>query len=462
MYVATELPLIPQARSVVKMPNESIDDVLQRADAKAITWPRLFRSSAEVELYGYEGDFPTVVIEDFETERAKITNPGYCGVYSKRDIFDAHVRETIENIENSPQRLKEEEPGHEQLPDKIPVIIAEKSQSKIGGTYIKHPNQKDLYLICCTLTDQDYSLNDDYRRSNYAYSSKKGITSLQDPQIDLIKRSDCFEEEKFRRELTQVISWHDKISGLPLMDKEWSYQIEFGLDPVCLYQVRPFKRIEKAEFQIKHKSDSLERLQPIVIGITPKKGIYVRVETDLYEKLRDKIPLNPDCRPAAFVGEMREANYAPLVGNLQVNIFTKSYGFLAHNDVRAMRKAQVTALFSHLPNTYAYATGNWLHVVADGERIEMQKVKHELQFFNAKAKFTLDELVQDITSHAQTQEILIIRSKQYSVLREELVKRDIPYRLISKREALCRETKQNEQVYYIYMPAIEIVNEMKK
>lgn len=55
IYVAEHLPDIPQAPMVVSEIGESADSLLARADAKGIGWPRLFRSSAEAELLGYEG-----------------------------------------------------------------------------------------------------------------------------------------------------------------------------------------------------------------------------------------------------------------------------------------------------------------------------------------------------------------------------------------------------------------------
>jgi len=56
-------------------------------------------------------------------------------------------------------------------------------------------------------------------------------------------------------EIIEVVSWHDMIASLPEMDDGWSWQIEFGLDPVCLYQVRPFRPLGKADFVIADQTD---------------------------------------------------------------------------------------------------------------------------------------------------------------------------------------------------------------
>lgn len=67
LHVREHLSHIPQARMIVSDIGESTDDLLARADASDIRYPRLFRSSAVAELVGYEGDFPTIEIDDFET-----------------------------------------------------------------------------------------------------------------------------------------------------------------------------------------------------------------------------------------------------------------------------------------------------------------------------------------------------------------------------------------------------------
>lgn len=367
MYVARELPDIPQARMIVKTPSESIDDVLKRADAEAITWPRIFRSSAAVELYGYEGDFPTFVIGDFETEREKITNPGYCGVYSRRDVFDAHVQETIEKIETSPKWLKEE-PGNEHLPDRISVIIAEKSPSKIVGTYVKHPNQEEVYLISCSLAAGADSV--DASRSNYVFRPGERVKPLDGFTTREVEKSKDINEETIRRQLEKAISWHDRISQLREMDPGWAYQVEFGLDPLCLYQVRPFKQKEIADFHVE-PTESYEHT--IVIGVTPKEGIRVRVDGDLWDRHCRDEPINSDNQPSVFYGAMREARHIEFLPNLHANLLQHSYGFLAHEDVKAMRLAQVTGLFSGgTPENYRI--GEWVNIVADGKAIRVERM----------------------------------------------------------------------------------------
>ena len=56
------------------------------------------------------------------------------------------IKDTIESIENSPQKLKKQGKNLN-LPDKINVIIAKESPSSYLGILIKHPNQEDFAIL---------------------------------------------------------------------------------------------------------------------------------------------------------------------------------------------------------------------------------------------------------------------------------------------------------------------------
>ncbi len=175
MYVRDHLPHIPQADMIVKTPEESVDDALKRADREGILWPRIFRSSAVAELYGYEGSFITKAVDGFEEGRAAIKNPNYSSPYETREYFDFYLRRTIENIQKSAAYLRKRSPdGNSDLPDDISVIIAEKSPSSIVGTFIKHPNQSGLYIISATVERSRFPIGPfnilDPEHSAYIYS----------------------------------------------------------------------------------------------------------------------------------------------------------------------------------------------------------------------------------------------------------------------------------------------------
>ena len=365
MYVGQHLPAIPQARMLVKTPAEPLDDFLKRVEDAHLGWPRLFRSSAVAELDGYEGDFPTVFIDSFEQGRASVVSPGYCGYYSQRPLFEQFIRDTIERIENSPQELKTEGGKHKKLPDKIAVIVAEKSPSLVTGTYLKHPNQADIHLISCTMTRSIGS--DDPEHSNFMFDSKRGVQPLKYfSQKDVEKWLPQNNRPDLERELTDAIVWYDQMISLPEMDQQWSYQIEFGLFPTCLYQVRPFRPIEYADFSLPKKrfEEDLPDAATIAMGVTPKEGLTLKIVTadNLQTRSND---------PTVFVGEMRELWKAESLRNNRANLIDNSFGFLAHNDIKAMRSAHVTGIYLQQP--HSLSSGEWVNIKSDGTRIELSK-----------------------------------------------------------------------------------------
>lgn len=379
IYVAKELPYIPQAAMIVKTPEESIDDCLKRADVVPILWPRLFRSSAVEELYGYEGDFPTVEMEAFEEVHERIKNPNYIGPYKSKEDFEFHLRKTIEYIELFPstykKRLLKETGRNVNLPDKICVIIAEKSPSDFRGTIIKHPNQDDFYIM--TITDTTTQNFDGYYidvfRSTYSYRKNKGIEPLKgftQGSIEYVCRNSFKEMQTLQKELETVVSWYGEIAALPMMDSNWTYQLEFGLDPLCLYQARPFKEKAKADFEVK----PTERfLRSIAIGITPPEGIDVRVERNLEHRHWNYESINPDNMPSVLVSKLSNAgSEVDLLRNVKASLLYESLGPLAHGDIKAMRKSIVAGLyFPELP--LELENGDWINIVSDGKNINCKK-----------------------------------------------------------------------------------------
>jgi hypothetical protein len=385
MYVKENLPDIPQADMIVKTPNESVESVLERADKNNILWPRLFRSSAVEELYGYEGVFPTLIFSEYEYGRAIDLVRNIRMEFDSKESFYSYLKNKIIDIQKFSKQLRWNYPEIEEykkLSDNICVIIAEKSPSSITGTYIKHPNQKEFYIISATLADSINSNNP--KHSAYIYRQGEGISRFKFFDKGEIEESNDLSDNAQNMifsELETVVSWHDRISNLHEMDKNLTYQIEFGLDPVCLYQVRPFKPIEYADF-------SLEKMELyteyFVIGITPKEGLNFIVQKNIKEKCyQDKInpghikeKSNPEKNPTVLYGNIREAMYCDRIENHQANLLNYAKGFFAHEDIRAIKKAKVSGLFSTYVNCYYEINqGDWINIVSDGKTLNIHKIK---------------------------------------------------------------------------------------
>ncbi len=361
LYIAERLPDIPQAKMVVNEPGESTEALLARANAAGIRWPRLFRSSAIAELTGYEGRFPTEEIEPFEKghEQVRWNDQNY-SIYRNREYFDNGVRKLVERIKNSPGELKAYDEGLD-LPDEINVIIAEKAKSKYVGTYIKHPNQERVFLL--TITEQEEGLWGQYdpKRTSFKHSRDRGLEELRDYSLKHLGG------EAVNSGLAEVVSWHDRIASLPDMDSHWAYQVEFGIDPPCLFQVRPFKPIKQPTFTVKPTKYVVEELfTPIVIGTTSSRGVVLRVVD------HDSDTTDED---VAYVDDMRGVSRAENFPNLKAVLVEGVHGFLQHNDVRAMRIAEVTGMYKIYP--FNVRRGDQVRVKSDGERIKVTKVKRK-------------------------------------------------------------------------------------
>ena len=367
-HVKKHLPAIPQVDSIVKLPEESVDAALERADKERILWPRMFRSSSVFELMvGSEGVFPSKWLDGFKEGKAKIQNPTYRGPYSSPETFEHFVRYTIQDIAFAPKNLKEHEPGeHDDLPDVIPVIIAEKSPSSITGTFVKHPNQEGVYIISASVAE---SLDGwDPQHSTYIYRAGEGVKQFKYFTRGGVEECEDISDKAKARihdEISQVVSWHDMIASLPEMDDQWSWQIEFGLDPVCLYQVRPFKPLEKADFVIADPTHL--DLPVLVFGVT--KGIDLRVERNVWERSKDQ-KINPEKKQSLLFDDLRSARHCDLVQNLQANILHSAHGMLAHDDIRAMRVAQVTVLCGGSANLFDLEQGQIVNLVSDGKNFK--------------------------------------------------------------------------------------------
>ncbi len=412
LYIAERLPDIPQSPMVVNESGEDIDQFIARADQAGIGWPRFFRSSAAAELLGYEGQFSTKVVrDDFETGHRLVSwNPNNYGLYRDREYFDKGIRNIIEGIQNSPQDFKREGLGQD-LPDQISVIITEKAPSKYVGTYIKHPNQEGVFLI--TITEDDsrnlYGGAQDAVRTSFVFSQEKGLEELEGYSLDHIAG------EEIKRDLSQVVTWHDGIAALADIDSSWSYQIEFGIDPPCLFQVRPFKSLKKPTFTLKEAKDENEYTTPIVIGTTNSKGIVLKV-VDSDSEITDE--------EVVFVDEMRVAWKAADFPNLRAVLLSGTHGFLQHSDVATMRKAQVSGLYRVYP-FYGVNPDDRIRVKADGKRLKVTKSTETLEA--ERRLFKAEDLIKKFM-RKNRKAIQALRSAcQHFEQRPQVSERDSPH-----------------------------------
>ena len=99
-----------------------------------------------------------------------------------------------------------------------------------------------------------------------------------------------FNGEKSIREVRKAIEHYQKIEQLEEYKDNYSYQMEFGVSPLAIFQWRPFRRKERAEWKISSDEDCDSYF---VFGITPSEGIELTVArtrdiTPILEKMNQE------------------------------------------------------------------------------------------------------------------------------------------------------------------------------
>lgn len=365
LYVAQELPDIPQAKMVAGAIDEPADSLLQRAQDAEIGPRRLFRSSAREEMEkGYDGVFDTIFDKGFY--RAGFNTGDWISdlkslTAEESIIYEAHATSIINKIKYPSQGLSEFFCGL-LIPDRIGVIIAEFSDSEFAGTLIKHPNQPDTYLISLSFP-YDYKAP----KSSYIYQPGEGVKSIPGMNDEL-----GLEQSPVLKELEEVCSWHDQIALLSQMDTDWTYKIEFGLHPKYLYQASPFKPVQFADYNLEPNDGSKPLLS---IGITPPEGIKLK----LFWADREKEFAPTSGGNYVYLGSMKgPRNLNPNErAKFQAAILRGSSGFLSHQTVRMVRAMDVTVLDPtlSLDILLLLAQANNARITSNGRLAKVEAIK---------------------------------------------------------------------------------------
>ncbi len=359
-HVVQHMLHIPQMPMVVREIGESPRDFLARVDQAGIGWPRIFRSSAIVELVGFEGVFPTHTVDTFKGEDKILRYfnlDGGFGPLVDDAEFNQRLEDLVGEIACSPQKMVD----RDQLPPEINVIAAEVAPSLYRGTFIKHPNRPNFYLATITEGNSVY-------RQTLTYEKGMGFREFGSWVRNLITLT-----EGIKRQLREVIRWHDCITKLPEMDPRWTYQIEFGLMPTQLFQVRPFKPIQMANFTF--DSRRVGPFEPIVIGVTDEEG-------DNYEKVSTSTRTQKTNLPALLLTSIHRIVRFPthIANKPQAYLFFDSGGILSHKDTKVLRESNLALLYSDKPQR-DLADGTVLNIKSNGIETRITDVITGLEIY---------------------------------------------------------------------------------
>jgi len=234
-HIHEKLPKIYIPPYVIKQQEQWLWSI--RKELRTLKYPLIGRSSSPYEYADFEGIFESIPwIKDENALRRAIDSVNR-SAFSERAILYAKQN-------NFP------------VSKKIHTIIQEQHQAEYQGAMLRHPNNPDLIFIDCYKgmgrDHKTFVINTKTRTEQII--GKYESNSL--PLSDACYLADVYE---------QIESLKDIAEG-------YSFYIEFGLHPFALYQVRPFKEIKTANFDIPHPNDALIYTD-LAFGITPEEGL---------------------------------------------------------------------------------------------------------------------------------------------------------------------------------------------
>ena len=249
-HISDELPNMPIPPYFIKRQEELLDGDILREFNK-LKKPIIARSSSPLEYGDYEGIFKSVK-----------------NVNGKLSLASAIKQ--IEASAKSERAKRYAEINGFPLDNNIHTIIQEQSGSKYCGAMMRHPNNPELIFISyfissCRVADGDigqvysaYLFDEKTSSSRY----NRHFSSFGIPE----------------KTANFLVNQYKQIESLTDIAEGHSLFVEFGLKPFNLYQARPFKKIETADFELPKIDTGKNSFgSNLVFGITPEDGIVVPI-----------------------------------------------------------------------------------------------------------------------------------------------------------------------------------------
>ena len=242
-YVKTNLPDMPIPPYLVKPSGQDYNSILK--EFNILKKPVIIRSSSPHEYADFEGIFD-----------------------SERDVHNENsLRWAIERVEKSANSERAEEYAKQhnlEISDKIHTIIQEQSDSQYCGAMMRHPNNPDLVFI-------NYFEGRGKFQQKYHHFIFDERTQSSGDIIRCMCTGIPEENAKF------LIDKYKEIESLTAIAEGYSLFVEFGFNPFALYQVRPFKKIETADFELPKFDHNSALWTDVCFGITQQDGIILPV-----------------------------------------------------------------------------------------------------------------------------------------------------------------------------------------
>jgi hypothetical protein len=160
-------------------------------------------------------------------------------------------------------------------PIEMGLTFQRDSKSSWNWGMLRHPHQENLLFIMGRPVPDRYQIS-----KNFVFDEK--TSRLQDVINFCQSKVYSHRDAKFEDMpvgIEEAIEHYRRIESLPAFQNGFSYHMEFGTDPVTVYQFRPFRKKQQASWNIDFSE--LEKLEDdyniskfgISFGITNPKGL---------------------------------------------------------------------------------------------------------------------------------------------------------------------------------------------
>lgn len=334
LYTADGSSQIPQPKWISINLGENSRSFLARMIAEEITGDILLRSNGSSEFDGDEGRYPTINTNFLTGE--------YTSLMHGRTYYPGE--QALDKLVELMDSVRDRSGG---------LIAAQKSPSRYHCVLVGHPGNPDQLIATVT------NMRDNVK-TTYLCQDNKIRPFSKDPMYSAFTQDALYGVDG----LEESVPWYKEITSLPAFGSEWSYQLELGLKPAMLYQIRLFRQLQRADFKLEGNRSRYGNY--LVFGTTPPEGlVFDGLVTN--RTLRNRSPLKENSLVWSELRSLRTID-----GETFSIILEKGDGVFQHEDTAVIRRAQLAVVFAENPG-FGYASQeSKLRIISDGMNVEIE------------------------------------------------------------------------------------------
>lgn len=211
----------------------------------------------------------------------------------------------------------------------VHILLQEQARSSLIGSMVRHPHTQGIIYI--NHINIEERLRDRYTDWQLAVSNE-GI--IHD-----------YSQSGMKQALTHAVRVYEEVENYGILDEEYVYQMEMGLDPIQVFQLRPFKKRENtAHFSLpKIQEDCPHIYSSLVFGITPEEGIPIDFISSFGEPDSMNVTIPMDHEYGLLVYGKVMASSPPELRMRKMKAYvtpTSLDSILNHGDYRHLKRAE--------------------------------------------------------------------------------------------------------------------------